>query len=394
MSPPDRLVDWVALVDDLYPPADASDWDATGLQAGDPDDPVHAVLVCVDVTAATLDEAVHAGADLILAHHPLLFRPLQRLTPSTAAGGLALRAARQRIALLAVHSNFDVAQTGTTDPIVKVLDLRGTRVLADPRPDPTAQVKLVTFVPRDDTTGVLQALAAAGAGVIGEYDHCSFRVSGTGSFRPSPSARPTVGERGRLNEVAEDRLEMLVPSERLDAAVAALLAAHPYEEVAYDVYPLATASHSPPKGLGRVGTLPESLSLRQVADRLAVGLPSPHLRVAGDLDRSVRTVAACGGAGDALVEAAVAAGADVYVTGDLRHHPALDALSLGLATIDAGHYATEAPAMAVLQEALSGAAAARGLTARLIASTVRTEPWTSYAPPASRPPAGVPRGAA
>ncbi|MDQ3974486.1 MAG: Nif3-like dinuclear metal center hexameric protein, partial [Actinomycetota bacterium] len=236
MSPPDRLVDWVSLVDDLYPLADASDWDATGLQAGDPDDPVHAVLVCVDVTGATLDEAVHAGADLILAHHPLLFRPLQRLTPSTAAGRLALRAARQRIALLAVHTNFDVAEVGTTDPIVKVLDLRGTRVLADPRPGPPAAVKLVTFVPRDHTSGVLEGLAAAGAGVIGEYDHCSFRVSGTGSFRPSPSARPALGERGRLNEVAEDRLEMLVPSEGLDAAVAALLAAHPYEEVAYDVY--------------------------------------------------------------------------------------------------------------------------------------------------------------
>lgn len=385
----DRLADWVALVDELYPQRDAAEWDATGLQVGDPDDPVDAVLVCLDVTDATLDEAVQAGANLILAHHPLLFRPLQRLTPSTGAGRLALRAVRERVALLAAHTNFDVAQPGTTEPICRILDLRDPRRLVD-QGLTEAGVKLVTFVPQGDTAAVLQALAAAGAGVIGEYDHCSFSVAGTGTFRPSSMANPAVGQRGRLNEVTEDRLEIRVPRSRLGAAMAALLTAHPYEEVAYDLYPLAEApGDESPKGFGRVGRLPEPLALRELADRLAVGLPSPHLRVAGDLDRPVRTVAACGGAGDSLIDAAVGAGADVYVTGDLRHHPALDALAMGLAMIDAGHYATEAPAVATLRDAVAAGAAGRGLSARLLASTVRTEPWAPYAPPASRqrPPA-------
>ncbi|MDP8969666.1 MAG: Nif3-like dinuclear metal center hexameric protein, partial [Actinomycetota bacterium] len=285
MSPvTDRLADWVALVDELYPQRDAADWDATGLQVGDPDDPVNAVLVCLDVTDATLDEAVQAGANLLLAHHPLLFRPLQRLTPSTGAGRLALRAARERIALLAAHTNFDVAQPGTTGPICGILGLRDTRPLIA-QGDTDSAVKLVTFVPQADTAAVLQALAAAGAGEIGEYDHCSFSVAGTGTFRPSSVANPAVGQRGRLNEVTEDRLEIRVPRSRLGTVLPALLTAHPYEEVAYDLYPLAEApGTSPEKGFGRVGRLPEALALRELADRLTVGLPSPHLRVAGDLD--------------------------------------------------------------------------------------------------------------
>ncbi|MGH3665428.1 MAG: Nif3-like dinuclear metal center hexameric protein [Egibacteraceae bacterium] len=372
----DRLGDWVALVDACYPESDAEGWDATGLQVGDPTDPVDQVLVCLDVTPATLGEAVERGAGLVVAHHPLLFRPLARLTPATAPGRLALAAARGRVGILTAHTNLDVAVAGTSDPGVQVLGLTEVAPLV-PAAAREGGCKLVTFVPAEVTAEVLAALAGAGAGRIGEYDECSFRVHGTGTFRPSATADPMVGDRGRRNEVGEDRLEMVVPSGRLAGVVAALRESHPYEEVAYDVLPLL---HPPQagKGLGRVGTLPAPLALRDAADRLVAGLPSPHLRVAGDLDRPVRRVAVCGGAGDSLIGAALRAGADLYVTGDLRHHVTLDALTAGLALIDAGHHATEAAALPAFQQVLAAAAADRGLTGRLLASQVSTDPWVDY----------------
>lgn len=381
----DRLADWVALVDELYPERDAGGWDNTGLQVGTPDDPVTRVLVCLDVTDGTLSEAADAGADLVLAHHPLFFQPLAGLTADSAAGRLALRAAREGIGVLAAHSNLDAAPGGTTQPVVDILGLDGVRPLA-PQHDPAEEtVKLVTFVPVDHTMAVLEAMAGAGAGVIGEYDHCSYRLSGTGTFRPSEAANPASGVRGQLNEEQEERLEIDVTRRLLDDVVVALDEAHPYEEVPYDVYPLEGSSSR--KGLGRVGDLPEARSLRAVADALAEALPAPFMRVAGDLDASVRRVAACGGAGDRLIDSALSAGADVYVTGDLRHHPALDAVTQGIACIDPGHYASEAAALPSVRDALTRATQSRGLSARLIASEVRTEPWSAYVPPLEVSPA-------
>lgn len=376
-SSPDRVADWVALVDACYPERDAASWDATGLQVGDPADPVGGVLVCLDATAETIDEAREQGCDLILAHHPLLFRGLERLTPDSAPGRLALRAARAGVSVLAAHTNLDVAVPGTTEPITEALGLERPEPL-QPTP-PAEQVKLVTFVPREDTVKVLGALSEAGAGVIGEYDHCAFRVAGTGSFRPSPAANPHLGAHGEINEVAEDRLEVDVDRVDLERVVAALWETHPYEEVAYDVYPVVQpASAGGGKGLGRVGDLPEPLSLREVCDALVAALPAPHLRVAGELEQPVRRVAACGGAGDALIDAALGAQAECFVTGDLRHHPTLDARTQGLAVIDAGHGAVEEAAMRRVTGQLAEDAAAAGLRAPVRASGASGEPWAEY----------------
>ena len=379
MTSTDRLADWITLVDASYPEREAQGWDATGVQVGAPDDEVRTVMVTLDVTDAVLDEAAGAGADLIIAHHPLLFRPLERLTPDTAAGRLALRAARQGCAIVAAHTNFDAASPGTTDPVTDALGLTDVRPLQTLPAEDLGTVKLVVFVPQEDTDAVLAAISDAGGGRIGEYDQCSFRTTGTGTFRPSAAANPAVGARGERNEVVEDRLEVIVPQGLLGRVVEAMTEAHPYEEVAHDLIPLTAAP--PERGIGRIGTLPAAESLRDLADRLAVALDTRHLRVVGDLERRVRRVAACGGAGDGLIGVALAAGADLYVTGDLRHHPALDAATQGLALIDAGHWATEAPALSALTDTLAETAAAGGLRARLLASRTRTEPWADYTPP-------------
>ena len=371
----DQVGDWMGVLDACYPPSDAEAWDNVGLQVGDPADEVDAVLVCLDITEATIAEAQDAGAGLLLAHHPLMFRPLERVTPATAAGRLALTAARAGIAVAAAHTNFDVADDGTTAPIFRLLGIDDARPL-QPSAGGADVVKIVVFVPVDDTAAVLSAAFGAGGGAIGEYDECSFRVSGTGTFRPSADANPAVGERERRNDVAEDRVEIVVGRRRMGAVVDAIKDAHPYEEVALDVYPLVRIADES-KGLGRVGDLSSPLTVAEVASRLREGLPSPHLRVAGDPARQVTTVAACGGAGDSLISAALAAGAQLYVTGDLRHHVTLDALTMGLSVIDAGHYATEAAALPALIERLSSAATERGLEARLLASSTSTEPWSS-----------------
>lgn len=370
---PDTVAGWTALVHDLYPPEHAAEWDSVGLQVGDPVWGVERVLVTLDVTVPVVEEAAEVGHTLVLAHHPLLFRPLERLTPDTASGVIALAAARAQVAVLAAHTNLDVATdgAGTSDPLVRLLDLTDVEPLT--REQEPGRRKLVTFVPGEHTDTVLDALAAAGAGVIGDYERCSFRVAGTGTFRPGPATDPHTGTVGADNEEAEDRLEVVVDRARVHDVVEALRAAHPYEEVAYDLYPLVGGTRA---GLGRVGTLPSPLTLRALAARIRDDLPSPHLRFAGTPDRTVRRVAVCGGAGDSLIGAACSAGADVLVTGDLRHHPTLDAQALGLAVIDAGHHATESAALPTWVDRLTAAAGDWGLGAEVVPSQVVTVPWS------------------
>ncbi|MEY3019563.1 MAG: hypothetical protein RLZZ272_547 [Actinomycetota bacterium] len=364
---------WTALLERAWPVTDAAGWDRPGLQVGDPAMPVERVLVALDVTGAVIDEAAEVSGTLVVAHHPLLFRPLERLTPSSASGRLALAAARGGVAVTAVHTNLDVAEdgAGTSEPIVTALGLVDVVPLAHDT-DREVDAKLVTFVPSEAAAVVLDAMTAAGAGTSGTYARCAFESPGTGRFRPLAGATPHVGEVGVDAAVAEVRLEVLVPRARLTPVVAALREAHPYEEVAFDVLPRLGGLR---RGIGRIGRLARAEPLAQVARRLRTALPAPHVRVAGDPDREVTRVAAVGGAGGSLVGAALSAGADVLVTGDLGHHVALDALELGLALIDAGHHATEVAAMPALRVRLEGLAAREGLAAPVVASRIDTAPW-------------------
>lgn len=370
----DTVASWLEVLHARYPPAQAAAWDNPGLQVGDPAWPVERVLVTLDVTPAVLEEAAGTPGTFVIAHHPLLFRPLVRLTPDSAPGRLALQAATQRIAVAAAHTNLDVTDdgAGTNDPVVALLDLEEVAPLTVELRE-GARVKLVTFVPPEAVADVLDAVSAAGAGRIGDYERCSFRVAGTGTFRALPGSDPYSGPGvGQDAEEDELRLEVELPRRRAGAVVAALQAAHPYEEVAFDLLPLLDGA---PLGFGRVGTLPTPRTLAQVAEHIRERLPAPHLRYAGDPDRDIRRVAIVGGAGDALLGAARASGADVYVTGDLRHHVALDALIEGLALIDAGHHATEVAAMPAFLDRLTRAARSHGLGAPVVASRVPTVPW-------------------
>lgn len=357
---------WMDVLDALYPPSWAEDWDNPGLQVGDRGWEASSVLVALDPSLEVIEEAADRGCGLLVAHHPLLLRPPARLDLADAVARACAAALASRIGVAACHTNADVAVPGVSDALAEALDVHVTGVLRTTRAG--ARMKLVTFVPAEATGKVLDAIATAGAGVIGEYSHCSFRVRGSGTFLPSELATPAVGERGALNEVEEDRLEVVLARERLEAVVAALLDAHPYEEVAHDIVPLGGGASV---GLGRMARASETVDAAQLARTCEERLDAP-VRMAGDASRPAERIALCGGSGSDLIPDAIRAGADVFVTGDLKHHQALDAAAAGLTVIDPGHHGTEQPFVPVLAQALRDEVP----SAEVLVSEVSTDPFT------------------
>ncbi|WP_310963829.1 Nif3-like dinuclear metal center hexameric protein [Nocardioides terrisoli] len=368
-----ELEEVVALLDSWYPPRYADDWDRVGLVCGDPAAPVRRILLAVDPVAAVADEAVSLGVDLVICHHPLYLRGTSSVAATDPKGRVLHRLLSNGCALFTAHTNADAPEGGVSEALARALGLEQLRPLdADPA-EPLD--KIVVFVPVDAAEAVRSALTGAGAGAIGDYDSCTFTTSGEGRFRPLAGARPAIGEVGRPEVVDEVRIESVCPRPRRAAAVEAMLAAHPYEEPAYDVVELAALDDST-RGAGRWGRLAEPTTLRGFAERVATVLPeTPHgVRVSGDPDQPVRTVALCGGAGDFLLDRARAAGADVYLTSDLRHHPASEFREHdGPALVDVAHWAAEWTWLPVLAGRL---AEALGDTVELHVSTTNTDPWT------------------
>lgn len=370
------LRDVVAVLDQAYPPKTAELWDAVGLVCGDPDDDVRRVLFAVDLVDAVAEEAFEWGAQLIVTHHPLLLRPVNGVAATTFKGRLIHRLIKNGVALHTAHTNADSADGGVNDALAEALGVTGTRPLA---PHATDIDKLVVFVPEPDAEKLLDALAEAGAGAIGEYDRCAWTTTGVGTFRPGAAANPAVGTRGEVERVDEARLEMVLPRGRRAGVIAALRASHPYEEPAFDVWELVSGPTT--TGLGRVGTLELPVSLSEFAQRVAHALPATAggVRVAGNSERTIETVAVCGGAGDSLLSAAKAAGADVYLTADLRHHPASEAIEGGgPALVDVAHWASEWPWLTKAARVLVDKLEVRGSTVETRVSEIPTDPWTMH----------------
>lgn len=328
--------DVVAFLDERFPPSLAESWDRSGLQVGPLHAPCRRVTVALDLGLALLPHL--QGADLVVTHHPLLFRPVESVRPETPLGTKLASLLRAGTALYAVHTPYDVARGGLGEVLAGKLGLMRTRPLA-PR---GRLLKLAVFVPGDEVNRVADAVFSAGAGKIGNYGRCSFRACGTGTFLPEEGARPYVGRVGCEERVGEVRLETVVPAERLTAVLTAMRAAHPYEEVAYDVYPLENAS--PLHGLGRVGELPRPARAADVVRMFGQALGGAEPQAAyGDLTGEVRRVAVCGGSGGELWRDALAAGAELYLTGELGYHHGLGAAEGGLIAVAFGHRETEGP---------------------------------------------------
>ena len=365
-----RLADVMAVLDEAYPPELAHDWDSVGLVCGDPDDVIDSVTVAVDATDAVVDTVAPRG--LLLAHHPLLLRGVDTVAASTPKGALIHRLIRGGGALFTAHTNADAASPGVSDALAEVLGLTVDAVL-DPASGGPALDKWVIFVPPENSEVLRRALFTAGAGTIGDYSQCSWSVTGAGQFLPGLGASPAIGSPGRVERVAEDRVEVIAPARLRGRVQTAMRAAHPYEEPAFDVFSLASLPAG--VGIGRIGTLAAPQRFADFVARVNSVLPQTTwgVRAAGDPNAEVVRIAVSGGSGDSLLAAARAAGVQAYVTADLRHHPADEhrrGSDVGL--VDVAHWASEHPWCAQAADLLRSHFAD---TLAVRVCSLRTDPW-------------------
>lgn len=361
-----------AALEALAPTTLAESWDQVGLQVGNPHHLVQKVLLTLDSNdEGVIDEAIRIGANLILAHHAMIFKPVQTIRTDTPYGRKLGKLLANDVSVYVAHTNLDIAEGGVNDILASRLHLENVQVLS--RVHNTRVKKLVVFVPETHHEAVLQAVGQAGAGAIGHYSHCTFNTPGVGTFVPQAGTNPYIGEQGQLEQVKEVRLETIVTDRNQAQVIEAMLAAHPYEEVAYDIYPLEIMGQD--LGVGRVGDLVQEMTLGQFAEFVKQQYGVPFARVVGPHDRMIRRVAVLGGSGEEYYPQALQKGADVLVTGDIRYHWAQDALADGICMVDPGHN-TEKIYLPSLQAFLQAKMIEAGFDTEIVVAETNTEPFT------------------
>ncbi len=360
----------IGYMEQLAPKHLAEEWDNVGLQLGSLQKEISGVLVALDVNDAIVDEAIAKGCNLIIAHHAIIFRPIKGIQTDTPMGKLYEKLIKNDIAVYISHTNLDVAEGGMNDWMAEALGIENGAPIKDIHTEQLS--KLVVFVPKDHHQKVLDAILNAGAGWIGNYSHCSFNIEGYGTFVPREGSDPFIGEAGKMERAEEIRIETIVPLSIRNKVVQAMLKAHPYEEVAYDLYSMDLKGRS--LGLGRVGKLKEPTTLGEFIETVKSGLKVDHLRVVGDLNRPVRKAAVMGGSGAKYYNSAIFKGADVLVTGDVDYHTAQDAFLAGIALIDPGHNAEKIMKEHVA-EWMSGKLTEHKYDTAVYASQIDTEPF-------------------
>ena len=355
------VADVTAWLEQFAPSRLAEPWDNVGLLWGDPIVPVERIMTCLTVTRASADEAIREQASLIVSHHPVLFREVKKIRADLPETSHLWKLARAGIAIASPHTAFDNTHEGINDILCRrlgLIDVAPLRALSaiqsgsstDPR-----SFKVVVFTPEAEREDVSSAAFAAGAGRIGAYEECSFAIPGEGTFFGTDLANPTVGERGRRETVRELRLEFVCPARKLAEVLASIRAHHSYEEPAIDVYPLEESNFdgTRPTGAGRIGNYGEARGLEEFALLAGRVLGRVLVAIAGKPNRPVQRVAVACGAGDDFLKDAARAGADVLLTGEARFHRALEAETLGIGLITAGHYATERPGIEELAKKIA-----------------------------------------
>jgi len=347
----------------------AKDGDPIGLAIGTLNKSVSKVLVTLDVNEDVVDEAIENSCELIIAHHPPIFGKLANLRTDNPKGHLIEKCIKNDIAVYAAHTNLDVAEGGVNDLLAEALQLKNCEVLVPTYSE--KMYKLAVFVPEDHADELRQALAGVGAGQIGDYDSCSYTISGQGRFRALDGAKPFTGEVGKLHTEPEVKIEVVVAETNKNKILRAMLNHHPYEEPAYDLYVLETPAKE--MGLGRIGTV-DTIPLKEFAEHVKKSLNVPKVRVVGDLNSKVSKIAVLGGDGNKYIYAAKRAGADVFVTGDMYFHVAQDAESIGLNIVDPGHHVESVMKVGVAEK-MAALCAENKIECSFIASKLSTEPF-------------------
>lgn len=361
-----------AVLERAYPPHLAESWDKVGLICGDPADQVERVAFALDSTQGVAERAVDMGVQMLVVHHPLLLRGVNSVAADTPKGKVIHTLIKGGVALFAAHTNADSARPGVNDRLAELVGITPGRPIL---PKPGSGVdKWGVMVPKEAVDQVKAAVFAAGAGALGEYSECAFSIDGEGQFRPGADANPSIGSRGELEKVSEVRVEFVAPASVRSAVRAAIAESHPYEEPAFDCITTQTFDDLDTAcGLGRIGELPEPMTLRDFTQQVANALPQTEwgIRAAGDPDQLVQKIAVSSGSGDSFLEAVSKLGVDVYVTSDLRHHPVDEHLRAGgPAIIDTAHWASEFPWCSQAAEIV----ATTGVHTEII--DIRTDPWT------------------
>lgn len=335
-------------LEQLAPLSYQEGYDNAGLLVGQPETEVTGILISLDVTEQVIEEAVAQGCNLVVAHHPIVFKGLKKLNGANYVERTVISAIRQNVAIYATHTNLDHVHRGVNREISERLGLTNLKILA---PKQELLSKLAFFVPVENTQQVLDALFARGAGTIGNYDQCSFRTEGMGTFLPARGAAPVIGLRGKLEEVREHRVEVMFPSHLESQIVSALKAVHPYEEVAYYLQSLRNENQE--VGAGMVGELPEAMDTMAFLAHLKTSMQTGVIRHTVPVGSQIKKVAVCGGAGSFLLSNAIRSGADVFITGDYKYHEFFDADGR-IMICDIGHYESEVFTKELLYKYLSG----------------------------------------
>ena len=331
-------------IENWAPPEIAWDKDNIGLQVGSIKQRISNIFLCLELTEKALNEAIKKKANFIFTHHPFIFSPLKTINISSdPKAKLIERLIKNDITLFSAHTNLDFTKDGVSFELAKTLKLQNTKFLVNQKSN---QFKLVVFVPKESVDNVSESLHNAGAGIIGEYDNCSFQLEGTGKFRGTQKSNPVIGKRGNLEFTNEIRLEVLVDSWKLNKVIKSLRDTHPYEEPAFDVYSLKNENVN--YGFGAIGNLEKSLSINEFFSHTCTSLKTNNLRYAKGKKNKIKKVAVCGGSGAELLEAAIKSGADAFVTADLKYHTFQDGEDRIL-FIDAGHYETEVHALKMVK---------------------------------------------
>ena len=379
--------DFIRWMEEIAPPSLVCEGDNIGVQIGDPRKKVKYVLVTLEVTPEVITEAGDKNCQLIITHHPLIRSPLKNLAGSETLSSIR-QAIRQDLIIYAAHTNLDSAPGGTNDLLAETLRLKNIQPLHITRQE--SLTKLVVFVPRGQEDKVREAMAEAGAGIIGNYSYCSFQTPGTGSFKASREAHPLIGEIGEMEKVEEYRLEMLVPESKINSVISAMRQVHPYEEVAFDIYTLKNPGRL--YGLGRVGDLEREWTLEELVAWVKKALQIKDVRIINSSetspsaekinsslwDKKIHRLAVNAGSGSEVIPQAFYHETQALVTGEIRYHDALLAKLLGLTVIEAGHYATERLVVPVVAEKLQKKINQSGREGQVIVSEISTDPFEFY----------------
>ena len=344
-----RLRDVQAILENWAPKEIAWEHDNIGLQIGSGEKRIRRILVALDVTDAVIQEAKKKRADVVISHHPLIFHPMKRVDPEERVGRLVTALIKNDIALYSAHTNLDFTKHGVSFALGEQLRLQNMRIL---HKDHRHLRKIAVFVPHEHVEAVAAAMTRAGAGAIGDYEGCSYRTEGVGTFTPLEGSTPAIGTKGKRETVREIKLEMILPSWKLSNVVSAMLSAHPYEEVAYDVFALENISHE--IGAGVIGELRRKMTLKDFLRHVKRSLKTPSLRYSGESTVPVQRVAVCGGSGSSFMKSAIRERADAYVTADISYHT-FQECDNALVLVDAGHFETEQPAVRTIVKFLNNA---------------------------------------